>query len=99
MRSRYTAFSLGTEEAVDYLFTTHHNDFRAPNLREGLRASIAGVDAWVDLQVLFAETKGTRGIVEFIATYRAGKEQGELRERSAFVKAAGRWFYTEGIVG
>ena len=98
MRSRYTAFSLGTPEAVEYLFTTHHPDYRSPDMREGLRASIASVDAWVEVQVLFAETNGERGVVEFVATYRVGNEQSELRERSEFVRADGRWFYTEGVV-
>ncbi len=98
MRSRYTAFSLGTPEAVEYLFTTHHPEYRSPDLREGLSMSIASVDAWVRLRVLHAEANGERGVVEFIATYRVGQEQKELHERSEFARVGGRWFYTEGAV-
>ena len=98
MRSRYTAFALGTVEAVDYLFATHHRDFRAPDLRAGLRATIASVDEWVGLQVLLAQTEAERGTVEFIATYRVGHELQELHERSQFARVGERWFYTEGVV-
>ena len=99
MRSRYTAFAFGTSEALEYLVATHHPDHRAPDLREGLRASLAGVDAWEQLRVNFAKVDGDRGTVEFVATYRVGNEQGELRERSEFVRERGRWLYTEGVVG
>lgn len=99
MRSRYTAFALGTSEALEYLLATHHPDHRAPDLREGLRASLAGVDAWEQLRVHFAKVDGERGTVEFVATYRVGNERRELRERSEFVRERGRWFYTEGAVG
>ena len=98
MRSRYTAFALGTPQAVEYLNATHHPNFRAPNLREGLKASIAGVDDWLGLQVLFTETKGERGVVEFIATYRIGMQRDKLHERSKFARVGKRWFYTEGVV-
>lgn len=99
MRSRYTAFALGTEACVDYLLATHHPDHREPDLREGLRASLGGVDAWERLEVLSAEAEGDRGTVEFVATYRVGQERGQLRERSEFVREDGRWLYTRGRVG
>lgn len=99
MRSRYTAFALGTAEAIEYLVASHHPDHRARDLREGLRASIAGVDGWERLEVLFAQVNGERGTVEFVATYRVGRERQELRERSEFVREAGRWLYTAGVVG
>lgn len=99
MRSRYTAFALGTPEAVEYLLATHHPDHRAPNLREGLRGSIAGVDAWEQLEVSAAGVDGKRGTVEFVATYRVGGERMQLRERSEFVREGGRWHYTRGTVG
>ena len=98
MRSRYTAFALGTAEAIEYLFATHHPDHRAPDLREGLRVSITGVDAWEGLKVIFAEIDGERGTVEFVATYRVSGERKELSERSAFVRERGRWFYSVGLV-
>ena len=99
MRSRYTAFALGTDAAIEYLVATHHPDHRPRDLREGLRSSIAGVDAWEQLEVLFAEVDGERGTVEFVATFRVGRERRELRERSDFVREDGRWFYTVGTIG
>lgn len=67
-------------------------------MREGLRATIAGIDAWEELQVLFAAVDGERGTVEFVATYRVDEERRQLRERSEFVRASGRWFYTQGAI-
>jgi len=99
MRSRYSAFALGTADAIEYLVATHHPDFRGDELREGLRSSVAGVDEWERLEVLFAQVDGERGTVEFVATYRVGRERRELRERSEFVREGGRWLYTEGAVG
>ena len=99
MRSRYTAFALGTSEAVAYLVATHHPAHRPPALAEGLRSSVAGVDAWEALEVRHAEANGDRGVVAFTATYRAGGARQELRERSEFVREDGRWFYTRGEVG
>ena len=98
MRSRYTAFALGTAEAIEYLVATHHPDFREDDLREGLRASIASVDGWERLEVRFAEVDGERGTVEFVASFRVGRERRELHERSQFVREGGRWLYTEGAV-
>ena len=96
MRSRYTAFALGTAEALEYLVATHHPDHRPPDLREGLRASIACVDSWEELRVLFARADGDEGRVEFVATYRVGQGCQRLHERSEFVREGGRWFYTRG---
>ena len=99
MRSRYTAFALGTAEAVDHLVATHHADHRASDLRAGLQDSIAGVDSWERLEVRTASEDGERGSVEFTATYRVGKDRMQLRERSQFVREEGRWFYTRGQIG
>ena len=98
MRSRYTAFSLGTAQAVEYLVETHHPDHRDPKLREGLLANVAGVDAWEGLRVISASSEGDRGVVEFVATYRVGGQEGRLHERSEFVREDGRWFYTTGTI-
>ncbi|MEM7518785.1 MAG: YchJ family metal-binding protein [Planctomycetota bacterium] len=98
MRSRYTAFALGTLAATEYLYATHHPDFREPQLREGLRSSIADVDAWTRLEVLASSVDGDRGAVEFIATFRLGGEEKKLHEHSAFVREGGRWYYTKGVI-
>ncbi len=98
MRSRYTAFSLGAPEAIDYLVATHHPDHREPRLAEGLAASARAIDAWTGLEVLSASEDGDTGTVEFIASYRQSGQRGELRERSSFVREGGRWYYTTGSV-
>ena len=96
MRSRYTAFSLGTPEAIEYLVVTHHPDHREPDLAQGLAATVRAIDAWEGLEVLSASEDGDAGTVTFVACYRQGRERGELRERSSFVREGGRWFYTSG---
>lgn len=98
MRSRYTAFALGSEAAIDYLVATHHGDFRGPDLRASLVASVASIDAWEGLVVLESEVSGDEGRVAFLATYRAAGSCGQLRERSRFVREGGRWLYTTGEV-
>ena len=99
MRSRYTAFSLGTPEAIDYLVATHHPDHREPDLARGLAATVRAIDAWEGLEVRSTSEDGDTGTVVFVARYRQGGERGELRERSSFVREGGRWFYTTGVIG
>ena len=96
MRSRYTAFSLGTPDAIDYLVATQHPDFRGTALRAGIASSVGAIDAWERLEVRESSESGDAGMVEFVATYRQGGEAFQLRERSRFVREAGRWFYTTG---
>ncbi|MBL4770156.1 MAG: hypothetical protein JKY61_03170 [Planctomycetes bacterium] len=43
MRSRYTAFTMGTGEAASYLFATHHPGFRSPNLKQDLAEGMDGI--------------------------------------------------------
>lgn len=86
MRSRYSAFALGLS---NYLFTTWHPRTRPDEVD-------AGDTRWTGLKILDVvdgEPWDSDGIVEFVARY----EGGELRERSAFAKRAGRWFYVEAV--
>lgn len=98
MRSRFTAFALGTAQGIDYLIATHHPEHRDPQLREGLRNTFAAVDAWEQLEVLESREQGQQGEVRFVATYRVGGRRQQLREHSHFVCEQGRWLYTEGRV-
>ncbi|MGA7148611.1 MAG: YchJ family metal-binding protein, partial [Microbacterium sp.] len=89
MRSRYTAFSVGD---VRHLQLTWHPRTRPDelDLDPGLR--------WTGLDVLGASGGGPdddTGEVEFRASWRRGRERGELHERSAFVRRGGRWAYVE----
>ena len=93
MRSRYTAFALGDAE---YLESTWHPGTRPEtlDLDDGLR--------WTALEIVGVED-GTpddrRGVVEFRAHWRAGRETGVLAERSRFVFQSARWWYLDGVVG
>ena len=86
MRSRFAAFSLGD---ADYLRSTWHPSTRPAELEldDGIR--------WYRLDILDRHAGGPldrTGTVEFEAFYR-GVERGSQRERSAFVREGGRWFY------
>lgn len=104
MRSRYAAFALGEadptlrEDCVRYLVATHHPDHRSPDLAAELRAMVPAT-RWLGLEVTGAEEDGDAATVTFVARFEQGGVQGELRERSSFERARGRWLYTTGAVG
>lgn len=86
MRSRFSAFAVGD---ADYLLQTWHPSTRPGDL------DLDGDIRWYRLDVLDRVAGGPLddvGIVEFEAFYR-GAESGSQRERSSFVREAGRWFY------
>lgn len=87
MRSRYTAHVLGDE---GYLAATWHPDHRPRAL--GLDTGIL----WIGLEILEAQETGDEAMVEFEARFLAGGRVDALRERSRFVRLAGRWFYIDG---
>lgn len=99
MRSRYTAFAMGTAAAIEYLVETHHPEHRAADLRAGLRGTVASVEAWEGLRVVSSGQEGDRGEVRFVAAYRMGGQRMELREHSEFVREGDRWLYVRGTVG
>lgn len=89
MRSRYTAFAAGR---ADYLLATWDAATRPARL------DLDSGRAWTGLTVLEAREDGDAGEVTFVAAYRtAGGRTGEQRERSAFVRLGGRWYYTRAL--
>lgn len=83
MRSRYSAFALGN---APYLLATWHPTTRPTSL------VLDGDVRWQRLDIHDRVGGGpldSAGIVEFEAHYRGGSQ----RERSEFVREAGRWFY------
>ena len=93
MRSRYTAYCLRDGE---YLRKTWHPATCPAKLDFENDDTI-----WLGLEILRYEAGGTAdadGIVEFIALFRQGKDQRQIRESSRFVKEAGEWFYVDGDV-
>lgn len=88
MRSRYTAYALGD---VDHVFRSWHPATRPDDL-----TALPVLD-WLRLEVVETVAGGPQddeGVVEFVA-HHAG---GEVRERSRFVRRAGRWVYVDGDV-
>lgn len=89
MRSRYSAFAVGD---AGYLWLTWHPTTRPPSLE--LDPGIA----WRRLEVLDTTAGGEEddhGTVTFAAHFwdPAERRRGQQRERSAFVREAGQWFY------
>lgn len=89
MRSRYTAYVLGDQ---DHLFRSWHPATRPepPYCDADTR--------WLGLQIIEAPAPvGTRGFVEFIASYQeSGGKVRQMRERSAFQRRGSRWVYVDG---
>jgi len=88
MRSRYTAFVLGR---VDYLLATWHPAYRpaALQLEPGIK--------WLGLEVRAHRVLAAdRAEVAFVARSALNGRATRLQENSRFVRADGRWFYTDG---
>lgn len=97
MRSRYSAFSKGE---VDYLINTHHPSKRTPDDRQQLAASVKAIE-WIGLKIVNTAqglTTDKVGTVEFVATFIEKGQIGQFRERSAFVKENGCWYYLSGSI-
>lgn len=92
MRSRYTAFVVGDRR---YLTETWHPGTRPPDLQLDPSLRWSGLDV-VAVEAGTEDSK--RGMVEFRARWRQGRERGELHERSRFVRQSGRWWYVDGVV-
>lgn len=93
MRSRYTAFAVGDG---DHLFRTWH-----PRTRPRDTAPEPGVEftGLIIDEVVGGGVDDAEGIVAFTAHSRAGGRAETLRERSHFVRRAGRWMYVDGEAG
>ncbi|WP_127819415.1 YchJ family protein [Microbacterium sp. CPCC 204701] len=92
MRSRYTAFVVGDAR---HLCATWHPRTRPHDL------VLDPAQRWTGLEIIdvVAGAEGDdEGCVEFRARWRHGRDQGELHERSRFVRRAGRWTYVDGTV-
>jgi SEC-C motif-containing protein len=93
MRSRYTAFVVGDERHL------------AGSWHPGTRPATIDLDPrlrWTGLEILAAsggEAGSRRGIVEFRAGWRDGRETGVLHEASRFVFQSDRWWYLDGDHG
>jgi SEC-C motif-containing protein len=87
MRSRYTAFALDDDA---YVLNSWHPDTRPDQIDPDSRLR------WVGLDIVSSEGGGmfdAEGVVEFRAHYRDHGKNGDMVERSRFVRHAGRWVY------
>ncbi len=91
MRSRYSGYATGR---LDHVFASWH-----PRTRPGGLHPTPQV-RWTRLRVLEVVDGGAdddTGIVEFEATFVDATGTHRLRERSSFVRRAGRWVYLEAL--
>jgi SEC-C motif-containing protein len=92
MRSRYTAFVVGDER---YVGATWHPGTRPDEL------TLDPAQRWTGLEIVGTEAGAEadrRGVVEFRASWRHGRDRGVLHERSRFVRQSGRWWYLDGEI-
>lgn len=89
MRSRFTAYRLQDEA---YILETWHPDYRPQTL------SLTGDVQWTGLRVIRHQPGPgeDEARVEFIASYLADGEPGQMHEISRFLRQDGRWYYLDG---
>jgi SEC-C motif-containing protein len=95
MRSRYTAFCI---KDIEYLISTHHPSRRQDNERDLLTNTIHETQ-WLGLKILKTDMVSDdphTGFVEFTAFYKTQNTNGQLHERSKFIREAGQWYYLYG---
>ncbi|WP_022723684.1 YchJ family protein [Rhodopseudomonas sp. B29] len=93
MRSRYAAYVL---KDFDYIVETTDPDTRDLFDHDANRAWMEE-SSFVDLLVLAASHKGSRGTVEFVARFKRGDAPEQTHhERSQFRKHKGRWYFSAG---
>jgi len=93
MRSRYAAYAAG---ACDYIIRTTHPD--NPEYSSSTKSWQKRIEAFCTetdfLGLEIEEYHETEG--EAFVTFCAMLSGGEMRERSRFLKEAGRWLYVDG---
>jgi len=97
MRSRYTAYTLAR---IGYITATHDPRTRDHHDEERAR-QWAEESKWLGLEIVSTEAGGPdddEGKVEFIAHYNNDDGEQQHRERSAFTKRGGVWYFTVGKV-
>ncbi|BDU73071.1 YchJ family protein [Mesoterricola silvestris] len=95
MRSRFSAYAMAR---ADYLVATTSEEERAKLDPEELRRYCRSVKC-ISLRILSTELGGkddATGIVEFHAKLLINGKRMLHRERSRFVREAGRWAYVDG---
>jgi SEC-C motif domain protein len=97
MRSRYSAFVLGRG---DYLAATLSTEQQKDFDIEDFNASAANTK-WQGLEVRNSSDGGESdetGTVEFVARYKAGKDQITHHELAMFTREEGRWVFSDCVM-
>lgn len=89
MRSRYTAFAVGDRA---HLTRSWHPRTRPDQI------DVDDGTSWHGLVIEHAAEDGDAAVVSFRAAWRQHGVDGELRERSRFLRRGGRWVYVDGDV-
>ena len=106
MRSRYSAFSMGSQGVAgmcEYLLDTHYPSQRSANELAELQQAFSQ-DQWIKLKILHCEhgtATDTDGTVEFVAFFRnrhVPDQVHQLHESSNFIREEGQWFYFSGKI-
>ncbi len=95
LRSRYSAHAVG---AVDYIIATNHADTRDSIDRDATE-KWAAESTWIGLdikQVSGGSSKDTQAQIEFVATYRDGRDRTQKHhELALFEQTDGAWFFKD----
>lgn len=94
MRSRYSAFA---KNEMQYLRDTTDPQ-TLENIDDEANKEWAERAKFLKLEIVRAEEKGTKGVVEFKAFYSVDDEDYVHHEVSTFRKQAGQWFFKSGKV-
>ena len=95
MRSRYTAYVVGN---IDHILGTHQVKADEEVDREATE-KFSKESEWTGLEIKATERGGEGdedGVVEFVASYRAGGAAHAHHERATFRKIDGRWLFIDG---
>jgi SEC-C motif-containing protein len=93
MRSRYAAYAVDDQ---DHVFRTWHPRTRPDDLSPDPTLTWTGLEI---VDVVAGGPSDETGEVEFVARFMRPSGPGERRERSRFVRRAGRWVYVDGDLG
>ncbi|MEA3456760.1 MAG: YchJ family metal-binding protein [Campylobacterota bacterium] len=93
MKSRYSAYAAGESS---YIIKTTHPD--NPDFSEDTKTWKRSIDLFCE-QTQFENleiVEWTDGDMEAFVTFKASLSDGDLIERSRFLKVSGRWLYVDG---
>lgn len=98
MRSRYSAYAKGL---IDYIVVTTHPRNSSYSLSDNWKKQISEFchhTKFVGLEIIDFQDGDQEASVTFLARLQQGDRDASFKEKSRFVKEAGRWLYIEGKI-